>query len=375
MKTMTIEWFDTKNETKSLFNEIRKYIDVEKINIDNALNGTHLDFILNGADRFFPVDGSIIISDYLKNYEELFELDAVLADDMVLSMGKLKTPIISMASNPYGSIAQNMQTKGLWRKDQYFRDGIFFAEMQKMQYDKSQKVVCSSEDMANYVKQIGYKGETVTLEYAPDTEYWSNPFGENAKQNLKTELGVPLEKPIACAITRFDETANYSLLRKIVTGTPEVFWILMLEGTNPRPLKSKNVKIVEWADEEMRRKVFNTSNFYLTVNPWDYKNIYTLQAMSCELPIITPKVGYFNKKTMVDVLDGANSNTKIYDFGITIENPELTDYVASVKDLVASAYQGKRYEFRPKDHFDATDHSHDTYIYNLKNVVEDALKK
>ncbi|MEK0337468.1 MAG: hypothetical protein QQN41_08560 [Nitrosopumilus sp.] len=370
MKTLTINWFNTLDEGQAFFVDLKEAIFSEHINYDKALNGTNVDFQPQANDRMFAVDGSLIISEYVKNYEDLYEVDAIVSDDLALSMSNLKTPLFSVCDTPYLDVAKNLNENGFWKKDLLFQKGYFYAHLQKTQYDKSECVVCTSNDLKKYVKRTGFRKKIKVIEYAPSLDYWANAYGEYSKTKLKEEFGIPLEMPVGCSITKFHPDSNYTLLRDLVLRFPKVFWLIMLEGNLVHKPKSKNVKIIEWPDAEMRRKVFNASNFYVNVNKFDYKNVYALQALSCDLPIVTPKRGYFNKKWF-DGFTGERKNVEITDFGIVIRNPQLRTYMKAVDDLIASSFDGERFEFRPRDHFDAVDNTSDTFAFNWRVLIEE----
>ena len=164
MKALTVNWFNTLDEGQAFFLDLKEAIFSEHINYDKALNGTNMDFQPQANDRLFVVDGSFIISDYVKNYEDLYEVDAVVADDLTLSMSKLKTPLYSICDTPYLDVANNMHANGFWKKDLLFQKGYFYAHLQKTQHDKSRYVVCTSKDMKKYVKRTSFRRKNYVVE-------------------------------------------------------------------------------------------------------------------------------------------------------------------------------------------------------------------
>ncbi len=154
----------------------------------------------------------------------------------------------------------------------------------------------------------------------------------------------------------------------------KVFWLIMLEGNVSHKPKSPNVKIFEWPDIELRRKVFNASNFFVNVNKFDYRSVYSLQAMACDLPIVTPYTGYFSKKW--DLPGQTNKkNNMLTDFGFVVRKPDLSSYKHAVDDLIASSYRGERFNFRPRDHFDAVDHSFEIFACKWRMLLEEKNNK
>ena len=64
-------------------------------------------------------------------------------------------------------------------------------------------------------------------------------------------------------------------------------------------------------------------------------------------------------------------NVQLTDFGFVVKDPTIRTYAKAVEDLIASTVKGERYEFRPRDHFDAFDHTSDTFAFKWKALIEE----
>ena len=131
MKTLIVNWFNTFDESQAFYVDLKEAIFAEEVNYDRALNGTNMDFTPDINDGMFAFYGSMILSDYVKNHEDLYEIDGIVGDDLALSNSNLKTPLFAVCDVPYLDIAQELNKNGVWNKAQLWQKGNFYADMQK----------------------------------------------------------------------------------------------------------------------------------------------------------------------------------------------------------------------------------------------------
>jgi len=112
------------------------------------------------------------------------------------------------------------------------------------------------------------------------------------KEGLKKMHGLPLDKKIGLAVTKFLPQKGWGILTGLIHKFPEIYWIVVLsEKVGVKP-KLKNVVLVEEANLEIMSRLYNCADFFINTIPFESFGLSTIEAASCNLPLIIYKTGF-----------------------------------------------------------------------------------
>lgn len=302
--------------------------------------------------RYSIIDRAIVFSRYVKQFQELFDTDFIIADDCCATFTEEPKNLITVAQNPYSDIAEKIYTKD---SPQYFEFGEFYTTLQKQQFKKSKKIVAVSNYMKEYCKKLGFEAEVIpngvdTIKFCPKDKY-----------ALRDKYGIPKDKKVGVWVGSF-HPLKYVFIPEIIKKFKDVFWVLCLKHeTNYKP-KLPNVKILQNIPHDVMPEVYNLADFYLSTSPVESCGLAAIESMACDIPIIATKTGYFwDAKTKWDV-----SPT---DYGILVDTCTLNKYIEAVDKMLSG-----HYIWEPRAAVEEKELDLDSWIIRWKNLI-DSVKK
>jgi glycosyltransferase involved in cell wall biosynthesis len=344
-KILVVNWNDIKNhktETEMLFDDINRAVFGEMVTLKRAIESIDLKINIKKYYRNCIIDRALAIGEYIKNYEKLFDVDLIIADDMALSLSKINTPLISVCENPYLSMAKFSLEHNFLNKLGFFESGLLLNGLQRTQMSKSKGIVSISKFMQEYAKSFGIKSDVI--HGGIDTDFWS-PLSEDDQWKMRDELGLPYDKKIGVISTIFHPSRNWKTAVDIIRKRKDIFWAVCFQEVVEKEPRLKNVKIFNTPGKETLRKIFGSSDFFLSVSPFEGFNLPALYAMSCNIPVITSKSGWFWE------IEQYYSGDEPYyptDFGIIVKDPlDVKSFDNCITHFICD-----HFEFRPRDSID-----------------------
>jgi len=270
---------------ETYFYELSKMLNAKRISYWSCENVMQKN-LFRGLEKRPPIYQAYVIENYLKEYENLFDLDLIIKNSGIGGYENFKTPQIIVFQDPFYSIQKffidrGTFTEGFWR----YNASI---DLQR-RTAKQGKTIAVSNFMKEDMK-LNDIGCDKIIEEGIDIEKFK-PV-EN-KEELKKIHRLPLNKKIGIAVTKFISQKGWGILSELINKFPDIYWIVVLSekvGTKP---KLKNVVLIEEVDPKLMPMIYNCADFFLSTSPTESFGLSPCEAASCNLPIITFKTGIF----------------------------------------------------------------------------------
>ena len=121
----------------------------------------------------------------------------------------------------------------------------------------------------------------------------TSTFRKLDKKGARSLFGIPEGSFVGLYVGRWDETKGASVLEKVIAADPETFWILVIGTGSDRNIlpANSNTLVLEEMDHEKLTQVYSASDFMLFPSRYEAFGYVIIEAMACELPVITTNVG------------------------------------------------------------------------------------
>lgn len=118
-------------------------------------------------------------------------------------------------------------------------------------------------------------------------------FRKLDKKSARSAFDIPEDSFVGLYVGRWDETKGASVLEKVMAANPDIFWILVLGTGSDRNIlpSNRNILVLEEMDREKLTEVYSASDFMLFPSRYEAFGYVIIEAMACELPVITTSVG------------------------------------------------------------------------------------
>ena len=236
------------------------------------------------SDVFSIVYRGYVIDKYLKQYEDLFKPNLIIKNSGVGGFVKLKTPQIVVFQDPFYSIIKKSIENGIFFNLEHYSACI---ELQRMTAQNA-KTVAVSNFMKKDMEECGIKCDKV-IEEGIDIE----KFKPLNKKELRKKYGIPLNKKVGIAVTKFTPPKGWDILAKLINKFPDIHWIVVLTSKVGSKPKLKNVSLFEGVAPELMFELYNASDFYISTSLVESFNLSACESLACNLPIITYRTGIF----------------------------------------------------------------------------------
>lgn len=113
------------------------------------------------------------------------------------------------------------------------------------------------------------------------------------RKETRRQFGIPEKSFVGLYVGRLDETKGASVLNKVMTADPETFWVFVLGTGSDRNIVPSmgNILVLEEMEREKLVQVYSASDFMLFPSRYEAFGYVIIEAMACELPVITTNVG------------------------------------------------------------------------------------
>jgi len=306
--------------------------------------------LFQDTDQKPPIYQGYVIENYLKKYERLFDLDLIIKNASVGGYEELKTPQIVVFQDPFYSIQKFFMDRGtffgaFWR----YNANI---DLQRKTAKQAIKTVAVSNFMKKDMKNNDIPCDKVICE-GVDIEKFK-PIED--KEKLKKMHGLPLDKKIGIAVTKFINQKGWPVLVNLVNKFPDIHWIIVLtEKIGSKP-KLKNVTLVEEAPGNLMPRLYNCADFFINPSPVESFGLAPCEAAACGLPIIVFKTGVF-----WDFWDGR--------LGVRVDNWDVESFEKAVEKIRDSDLK----EFSPRQAIIGRGLTKEIMQENWKKFVEKIL--
>lgn len=118
-------------------------------------------------------------------------------------------------------------------------------------------------------------------------------FRKLDRKESRRQFGIPEGSFVGLYVGRWDETKGASVLEKVIASDPETFWVLVLGTGSDRNIipSRRNTLVLEEMEREKLAQVYSASDFMLFPSRYEAFGYVIIEAMACELPVITTNVG------------------------------------------------------------------------------------
>ncbi len=339
---------ETRGGQESYFYELSRMLNAERISYWTCENVLQKN-LFKGYEHRPPIYQAYVIEEYLKNRENLFDLDLIIKNAGVGGYTDFKTPQIIVFQDPFYSIQKFLIDRGIFLEDFWRYNSSI--DLQR-RTSKQGKNVAVSNFMKKDMEANDIKCDKI-IEEGIDTEVFK-PV-EN-KEELKKMHKLPTDKKIGIVVTRFIIQKGWSIVSELINKFQDIHWIVVLsEGMGVKP-KLKNVTLVEEADSLVMPRLYNVADFYLSASPVESFGLSGAEALACNIPIITYKTGF-----AWDWWDNR--------IGTRVDNWDYKDFESAVKNL----FNNKKYE--PRKALIEKGFTKEVMEKNWKKFVDEVLKK
>lgn len=270
---------------ETYFYELSKMLNAKRISYWSCENVLQKN-LFKGFEKRPPIYQAHIIESYLKEYENLFDLDLIIKNAGVGGYENLKTPQIIVFQNPFYSIQKFFMSRGIFMDDFWRYNASIDLQRRTA---KQGKTIAVSNFMKEDMRLNDIKCDKV-IEEGVDIERFK-PVED--KESLKKSHNLPLDKKIGIAVIRFIPQKGWDILAELINKFPEIHWIIILSDSIGVKPKLKNVTIVEEANPKIMPRFYNCADFYISTSPVESFGLSACEAAACGLPIITFKTGIF----------------------------------------------------------------------------------
>ncbi len=110
---------------------------------------------------------------------------------------------------------------------------------------------------------------------------------------LREKWQIPQKAFVGIYVGRWDLTKGCDILEPVIRNSPEVYWVLALgPGGSPCPLQGvAGVMIKEGLSPDLLVELYSLADFMLFPSRYESFGYAIVEAMACELPVITTPVG------------------------------------------------------------------------------------
>ena len=346
----TIE--EHKGGQESFFSELGKVLDAKQVSFEQAKKSLMAPDVETG---FHIVYKGHIIEKYLGKYETLFKPDLIIKNSGIGGFENIKTPQIVVFQDPFYSIQKFMVDKKIFDSKMEFYSAC--VDLQRRTGNQAHKNVAVSDFMKQEMGLFGIKCDKV-IKHGIDIELFK-PLKN--KEKLRKKYGIPKDKKVGIMVTKFTPAKGWEMVVGLVNHFQDIFWIIVRTATKAdyqdKPVL-KNVVLIDKVPREQMPELYNCADFLVNPSPVESFSLCGLEAMACDIPVISYKTGFVWKWGHIS------------DAGIFINEWDFNEYKEAVKEFM----QGK-YKFCPREVIIQEELTKKRFDKEWKEFVEQCIKE
>jgi len=109
----------------------------------------------------------------------------------------------------------------------------------------------------------------------------------------RKKWGIPDEAFVGLYVGRWDILKRCDITERVVREKPDVYWLVVLgTGSDETAVpRSENVKVIGQVEHKSMNTIYSAADFMLFPSSYEGFGYVIIEAMACELPVITSNVG------------------------------------------------------------------------------------
>lgn len=333
------------------------YPDFKSISYFNAVKSIIGSIIAYSNFRFFEVEVSMIISQYLEKYEKIFNPDVIVKNSIVGTYKKHKTPTVCVIHDNNVMGPDIIFKGGYYTKRLHNESRYVFAKLQETTMRTSDAVVANSlQTKESYEKEFGMDIELI--KNGIDTKLF-RPIPN--KDELKEMYGIPKDRKVGITVTGFIPIKGWHIQARLCREFPDIFWVIVLKTNVPKKTHLKNIKMFHKIPREQLPELYNMADFFILPSAIESYNMVGVESMSCGLPAIVNNSGYFWNTNM----------TKDYeptDFGFRVNRWRYELYKKSLEELLSGEHT-----FEPRKHVEKNKLDLEFWIRKWRKLIKGVM--
>ena len=228
-----------------------------------------------GGNSSIVCSDKYLLDQYLKDPRLLVIRDAEFGN--VLDISKINQILIF--ANPFKAIENIYKQMG--DKTMTYDQDI----LSPKRILGSKKKVAVSNFMVEEMKKIGFKADYV-IPNCVDTDV----FKPMDKESLRKKYNIPSNKQVGIWVGNQTLVKNFGTLMDVVYNS-DIFWIFITKTYFKKPIEDCAVFLN--MNQKRMSELYNCADFFLLTSPIESCGISSMEAMSCGIPCVLSKTGYF----------------------------------------------------------------------------------
>ncbi len=171
----------------------------------------------------------------------------------------------------------------------YFLLKRLYGEVGERESGFLRKSIAVSEAVRKELQELyGFK-EVETVPHGIDTDI----FKKRDKAQSRIKWGIPADAFVGIYAGRWENAKGSDVLETLIGSSHKVVWVLALAtgGRKPALPERKGVIILQEVDHKGMSEIYSAADFLLFPSLYEGFGFAIVEAMACELPVITTKVG------------------------------------------------------------------------------------
>ena len=288
--------------------------------------------------RFREWEANWIIQRYVDLLEKCNpeDLDLVMYNSLCGGYMKHNTRTLSVVNDNYIEMPERLYAGAYLDNMGFNMYRRMYLKLQLDSFKNADLVVTESVTDAGMYKDL-YGVESTVVENGVDSSFWS-PLD---KVECRKKYDIPLDKKVGIFVGAFTPIKGYHIMQNLVKAHKDVHWILVFKHPLDQNIKSKNVTAAVNVNPELMRELYSASDFFVLPSIWESgHSIATLEAMSCNLPLLVSNVGAYAKSRTGESMVGYN------DFGYVAGEWNTSSFEVGLDSVLTQDFKPRDYLFK-----------------------------
>lgn len=148
--------------------------------------------------------------------------------------------------------------------------------------------IAVSEGVRNELRKYYKFKDIKVIHHGIDTEFFKKI---KDVAFLREKWDIPFDSFVGILVGRWEIGKGTDIIEEVMKLHPDIIWLLATGQTECPLEEHDNIKIVKDADNDTLREMYSLSDFMLFPSYYEGFGMVIIEAMACELPVISTKVG------------------------------------------------------------------------------------